>query len=113
VGQSLPNVIIIYPDQMRADAMSCAGNKRIKTPNIDRLACEGIRFTHAYTTFPLCCPFRASVMTGKYAHAHGMLANHYPIPLGQEFIAEIMRNAGYQTGYVGKWHLNVHRRRSR
>ncbi|MGI6543618.1 MAG: sulfatase [Limnochordia bacterium] len=106
MGQSLPNVIIIYPDQMRADAMSCAGNKRIKTPNIDRLACEGIRFTHAYTTFPLCCPFRASVMTGKYAHAHGMLANHYPIPLGQEFIAEIMRNAGYQTGYVGKWHLN-------
>jgi arylsulfatase A-like enzyme len=101
-----PNILIIYPDQMRADAMSCAGNSRIKTPNLDRLAFEGVRFTHAYTSFPLCCPFRASFMTGKYAHSTGMYANHYPIPLGQDFLAEIFRDAGYQTGYVGKWHLD-------
>ncbi|MFC1718138.1 sulfatase [Candidatus Poribacteria bacterium] len=101
-----PNILIIYPDQMRADAMSCAGNPRIKTPNLDRLAFEGVHFTHAYTSFPLCCPFRASFMTGKYAHSTGMYANHYPIPLGQDFLAEIFRDAGYQTGYVGKWHLD-------
>lgn len=86
--------------------MSCAGNPCIKTPNLDRLATTGIRFTDAFTTFPLCCPFRASIMTGKYAHAHGMLANHYPIPLNQSFLAEILRDHGYQTGYIGKWHLN-------
>lgn len=101
-----PNIILIYADQMRADAMSCAANPCIKTPHLDRLANEGTRFTDAFTTFPLCCPFRASIMTGKYAHAHGMLANHYPLPLGQEYLAEILRDSGYQTGYFGKWHLN-------
>jgi arylsulfatase A-like enzyme len=101
-----PNVLIIYPDQMRADAMGCSGNPCIKTPHFDRLAYEGVRFRRAYTGFPLCCPFRASLMTGKYPHANGMYANHYPIPLGQPFLAELFRDAGYQTGYVGKWHLD-------
>ena len=101
-----PNILIIYPDQMRADAMGCAGNPCVRTPNIDRLAREGLRFDHAYTSFPLCSPFRASLMTGKYAHANGMYANHYPIPLDQLFLADICRQHGYQTGYVGKWHLD-------
>lgn len=101
-----PNILIIYPDQMRADAMSCAGNPCIRTPNIDRLAFEGARFDNAYVSFPLCCPWRASFMTGKYAHSTGLVANHYAIPLGQDFLAEIFRNAGYRTGYIGKWHLN-------
>ena len=61
-----PNILIIYPDQMRSDAMGCAGNKVVKTPNIDRLAQEGMHFTEAYTSYPVCCPFRASVLTGKY-----------------------------------------------
>jgi arylsulfatase A-like enzyme len=103
---SRPNILIIYPDQMRADAMSCAGNPCVKTPQFDRLAYEGLRFSNAFTAFPLCCPFRASLLTGKYPHATGMHANHYPIPLDQDFLAEIMRDAGYQTGYVGKWHLD-------
>jgi arylsulfatase A-like enzyme len=101
-----PNVLIIYPDQMRYDAMGCAGNPHIRTPNIDRLAEEGVLFEHAYTSFPLCCPFRASVMTGKYAHSNGMYANHYPVPLGQTFLAEQFKAAGYRTGYIGKWHLD-------
>lgn len=86
--------------------MGCSGNPLINTPNIDRLAHEGVRFNHAYTSFPLCCPFRASVMTGKYAHSNGMFANHYPIPLDQTFLAEVFRDNGYRTGYIGKWHLD-------
>lgn len=101
-----PNILILYPDQLRADAMSCAGNPCIRTPHIDRLAFEGVRFTDAFVSFPLCSPFRASLFTGKYAHATGICANHYPIPLGQDFLAEIFRDNGYQTGYVGKWHLD-------
>lgn len=101
-----PNILIIYPDQMRADAMRCAGNTCIRTPNLDQLAAEGVRFENAFNSFPLCCPFRASIMTGKYPHSNGMYANHYPIPLGQDFLAEILRDNGYQTGYFGKWHLN-------
>ena len=101
-----PHILIIYPDQMRADAMGCAGNRRIGTPNMDRLAREGLRFDHAYSAFPLCCPWRASLMTGRYPHSHGLCANHYPVPLGQTFLAELFRGHGYRTGYVGKWHLN-------
>ena len=86
--------------------MGCAGNPVIETPHLDRLANEGVRFDRAYCAFPLCCPWRASFMTGKYPHANGMYANHYAIPLGQEFLAEILAASGYRTGYIGKWHLN-------
>lgn len=100
------NILIIYPDQMRADAMGCAGNPIISTPNIDRIALEGVRFENAYTSFPLCAPFRASFFTGKYAHSSGVYANHYPIPINQDFLPAIFRRNSYQTGYFGKWHLN-------
>ena len=100
-----PNILFIYPDQMRYDAMGCSGNRVIKTPNIDRLSAEGVHFSEAYTSYPICCPFRASVMTGKYAQGHGMVQNHFPLKAGQTFLAEILRDAGYRTGYVGKWHL--------
>ena len=101
-----PNILIIYPDQMRADCMSAAGHPLLKTPGLDRLAREGVRFTQAYTSYPLCCPFRASLFTGKYATSHGMVANHYPIALGQTFLPQVMRENGYATCWVGKWHLN-------
>lgn len=101
-----PNVLVIYPDQMRADCMSIAGHPLLKTPALDRLAQEGVRFTNAYTSYPLCCPFRASLMTGKYATSHGMVANHYPIDLHQDFLPRLMRDHGYDTCWVGKWHLN-------
>ena len=100
-----PNILLVYPDQMRYDAMGCAGNPVIKTPNIDRLAAEGVHFSEAYTSYPICCPFRASVLTGKYAQGHGMVQNHFPLAGGQGFLAEYLRDAGYRTGYIGKWHL--------
>lgn len=97
-----PNILIIYPDQMRADAMGCAGNKVVKTPNIDRLANEGTHFTEAYTSYPICCPFRASVVTGKYAQGHGMIQNHFPLRGDQTMLPQMMKDNGYQTGYIGK-----------
>lgn len=100
-----PNILIIYPDQMRYDAMGCSGNSVIKTPHIDRLSGEGVHFTEAYTSYPICCPFRASMLTGKYAQKHGMIQNHFPLRGDQTFLAECLRDAGYRTGYVGKWHL--------
>ena len=100
-----PNILLIYADQMRYDAMGCAGNPTIRTPHIDRLASEGVQFTEAYASYPLCCPFRASVLTGKYAQRHGMIQNHFPLRGDQVFLADLMKNAGYRTGYIGKWHL--------
>lgn len=100
-----PNILLIYADQMRYDAMRCAGNPVIKTPQIDRLAREGVQFTEAYTSFPICCPFRASVMTGKYAQNHGLIQNHFPLRSDQTFLGDLMKQAGYRTGYIGKWHL--------
>jgi arylsulfatase A-like enzyme len=101
-----PNVLYIYPDQLRYDALSLNGNPLIQTPNIDELAKDGCNFDQAYSSFPLCCPFRASVMTGKYAHNHGLFANHYPIPTNQEFLPELLNSKGYHTAWIGKWHLN-------
>ncbi len=100
-----PNIIFIYSDQLRADAIGCAGNRVVKTPHIDRLAHEGVRFENAFVSYPLCTPFRASLLTGKYAHATGVYSNHFPIPTDQVFLSTLLKNAGYHNGYIGKWHL--------
>ncbi len=100
-----PNILLIYADQMRYDCMSPSGNRVVKTPHLQRLADEGVTFDNAFTSYPLCCPFRASMMTGKHAQGHGMTQNHFPLRGDQEFLGERMKDAGYQTFYVGKWHL--------
>lgn len=100
-----PNIILIYADQMRYDCMSPAGNRIVKTPHLQRMADQGLTCDAAFTSYPLCCPFRASMMTGKYAQGHGLYQNHFPLNANQEFLGERMQDAGYQTFYVGKWHL--------
>ena len=100
-----PNILFIYADELREDALGCTGNPVTKTPNVDRLASEGVRFSEAFVSYPLCTPFRGALLTGKYPHAVGLWANHYPVPTDQTFLPQFMRNAGYNTGYIGKWHL--------
>ncbi|MEX2540667.1 MAG: sulfatase [Trueperaceae bacterium] len=101
-----PNILIVYPDQMRYDAMGCAGNPVVKTPHIDRLAHEGVMFEEAYVATPMCTPFRSSLHTGKYSHDTGAYSNHHPIDDGHTSMADQLTEIGYRTGYIGKWHLN-------
>jgi arylsulfatase A-like enzyme len=106
VAAERPNILVIFPDQMRASAMGCDGNADVKTPHIDRLAAGGVRFKRTYANVPVCCPARATLMTGTYAHVNGMIANDLRLREEQVTLAEILRDAGYRTGFVGKWHLD-------
>lgn len=101
-----PNILLILPDQMRASAMGCDGNTEVITPHIDALAAEGIRFARTYANVPVCCPARAILLTGTYPHVNGMLANDLRLREEQVTLAEVLREAGYRTGFVGKWHLD-------
>ena len=101
-----PNVLIIQPDQHRADVMGCAGNAIVETPNLDKLAAEGVRFTNAASASPVCCPFRATMQTGLYIHEHGVYENGIQLNYDFKSIAEIFVKNGYETGYIGKWHLD-------
>jgi len=100
-----PNVIIIFPDQLRADACSVYGGKNIRTGEIDKLASEGVMFTAATSACPLCMPARGMLMTGCYPTHTGLINNIVdPIP-GQLSLGRVFKNAGYNTGYIGKFHL--------
>lgn len=103
-----PNLLFVFADQMRSQAMGCSGNEQVITPNLDKLAGEGLRLTNVISTFPICCPYRASLLTGKFPLSHGVITNGPPLPEHELCIAEVLKTAGYQTGYVGKWHLNGH-----
>lgn len=101
-----PNILLILPDQMRASAMGCDGNAQVRTPHMDRLAAEGVLFKRTYANVPVCCPARAILMTGTYPHVNGMVANDLRLREEHITIAEILRDAGYRTGFIGKWHLD-------
>jgi choline-sulfatase len=103
-----PNVLILMTDQQRPDCLSCAGHPQIKTPNMDRLASEGVRFTQAATVSPVCMPARASFINSLYPHNHGMWHNAgYVIP-GEPNLFKSLRRAGYLTAHVGKSHYFRH-----
>ncbi len=103
---SRPNVLIIMPDQWRGQDLGCAGNRDVQTPNLDRLASQGVFFRNAFANTPVCCPARAIMLTGTYAHKNGMIANDLRLRESETTIAEILKAGGYRTGYVGKWHLD-------
>lgn len=100
-----PNIVVVLVDDMRWDEMRVAGHPFIDTPNMDRLAREGARFTNAFATTPLCSPSRASFLTGQYPHTNGIIDNTArPSHHLRVFPLELQR-AGYRTGFFGKWHM--------
>ncbi|MEJ6951454.1 sulfatase-like hydrolase/transferase [Natronospora cellulosivora (SeqCode)] len=100
-----PNVIFIFSDQQRWDSMGCYGQKLDVTPNLDKMAEEGVRFENAFTCQPVCGPARASIQTGKYATEIGCYRNDIALPQDEKTIAHWFTDAGYEVGYIGKWHL--------
>ena len=104
-GAKPPNIVLIMTDQQTRDALSCAGNKWVKTPAMDRLAAAGTRYTRAYCAYPVCSPSRSSVFTGVLPHAAGVMENGKPIRQGLPTLGEVFSKAGYNTAYGGKWHL--------
>lgn len=99
-----PNFVFFMTDDQRWDGMSCAGNTILKTPNMDRIAEEGVRFENMFVTTSLCGPSRASILTGKYAHNHGVRRNGMALPAEQKTFIEMIKEAGYETAFIGKWH---------
>jgi arylsulfatase A-like enzyme len=102
---SRPNVLFILCDDIRWDALGYAGNPYVKTPNIDRLAHEGVQFKNMFCTTSLCSPSRASILSGLYAHAHGVVNNFTEYPAKIKSFPIALHSAGYDTAYVGKWHM--------
>ena len=100
-----PNVILIIGDDISVDDFGCYGHRHIRTPNIDKLSGNGMRFTNAYLTTSQCSPTRCSVITGRYPHNTGAPELHMPLPPGQVMFSAILKQAGYYTAAAGKWHL--------
>lgn len=100
-----PNVIFFFSDQQRWDTVGSYGQKLNVTPNLDRMAQEGVLFENAYTIQPVCGPARACLQTGMYATQIGCYRNGIPLPDTDRTLARYFNDAGYQTAYVGKWHL--------
>lgn len=101
------NVLFIITDQQRADMMGCSGNKIIKTPNLDRLAKDSIRFSNAFCTSPMCMPNRATIITGYYPNVHGVRSNGINLPQHIPRITDTLVNRGYHTISIGKAHYNT------
>ncbi len=104
-ADSRPNVLLILTDDQRWDAIGLGGSKHLKTPNIDRLGAEGVYFKNSFCTTSLCSPSRASILSGLYAHAHGVANNFTEYPVGLQSFPMVLQSTGYDTGYIGKWHM--------
>ena len=100
-----PNLVVIIADDMAWDDCGAYGHKDIRTPNIDRLATEGMRFDRAFLTISSCSPSRCSILTGRYPHSTGAGELHLPLPGDQTLFAKALKEAGYYTAALGKWHL--------
>lgn len=109
-----PNFLFIYTDDQRWDALGVVQREQgdrgrfpwFRTPHMDRLAAEGVRFRNAFVVNSLCAPSRACFLTGRYSHFNGVANNHTPFPVDNVTHATLLRAAGYTTGYIGKWHMD-------
>jgi arylsulfatase A-like enzyme len=106
-----PNVVFVFADQWRASATGYAGDPNVKTPHLDLLAQESVNFRNAVSCCPVCSPARASMITGQYPLTHGIFLNDAALQHSAPSIADCFNEAGYQTGYIGKWHLDGHGRK--
>ena len=99
-----PNIIVILMDDLRWDEMDYPF---VRSPNIQRIARDGVRFTNAFVTTPLCSPSRASILTGQYAHKHGITDNTDRSKRSHELLTfpRLLHDAGYETAFIGKWHI--------
>jgi arylsulfatase A-like enzyme len=105
-----PNIVYILTDQWRGSALGYAGNPDVKTPNLDAFAKESVNFANAVSVTPVCTPHRAALLTGKFPTTTGMFLNDLYLPSEELTMAEIFKEAGYNTAYWGKWHLDGHGR---
>jgi arylsulfatase A-like enzyme len=99
-----PNILLITDDQHNARNMSCAGDPLVRTPNLDKLAARGARFTHGYSCNMICAPSRVSMITGQYVHSHGYYGNSGPQPDRPVWMTSYLRQHGYQNAMIGKAH---------
>jgi arylsulfatase A-like enzyme len=106
-GKKQPNIIFIMTDDHASHAMSCYGSKINKTPNLDRIANEGIRFDNSFCTNSICAPCRAVILTGKYSHLNGVIDNSKKFDGSQQTFPKLLQKVGYQTAMIGKWHLKT------
>ena len=104
-----PNVVLVFADQWRAQAFGYVGDPNVQTPNLDSLASRSVNCTHAVSGCSVCSPARASILTGQYPLTHGVFVND--VELGQDAtsIAQAFSAGGYDTAYIGKWHVNGRR----
>lgn len=100
-----PNILVIFSDDHAYQSIGAYGGKLMPTPNIDRIAREGAIFTNVFVTNSICGPSRATLLTGKYSHQNGYKANEEKFDVSQQLFPRVLRQSGYQTAWVGKWHL--------
>lgn len=104
-AEQKPNLLVVLSDQHSYDMLGCYGNAQIKTPNLDKFASEGVLFKNCFTNQPVCTPFRGMFMSGRHPLKSGAFVNDYPLIPDPSLLSEVLKKEGYQTAYIGKWHL--------
>src|SRR5688572_7882982 len=104
-GPQRPNILVVLLDDLRWNALGYAGHPHVQTPHIDRIANEGVNFKNAFCTTSLCSPSRASLLSGLYAHAHTVTDNFTELPASSKTYPAVLRDSGYATAYIGKYHM--------
>ncbi len=107
-----PNLLFIFADQLGATYMGCYGHPQVKTPQLDKFTERSVIFQNAYTATPLCTPFRGTLFTGRYPEQTGIVLNEMRVPRSEVTLASLFNEAGYNTSFVGKWHLSGNPRRT-